>query len=157
MKKLVCAMLAFVMLLGCAAALAADSVTFEPSLTNAADQTAKSWFASSEKRALLTILLALDYTTENSDFDFGSVLSGTSYVAYDKEESTLVVEYCGDDKTYTFVYMPIIETASVSVAEEAYSELAVEMAFDAMGCEYHRNSLAKIVEVAEMLQDALGM
>lgn len=155
MKKLVCVVMALLLMLGGIPVLADEEPnTFEPTYTKEADYTAKEWFDSSSTRALLTILLSMDYAKEDPEFDGPASLMGTSYVACDKEEETLVVTYFVEDKTYMLMYVPHLETVIYNEPYEA-SELIIKMTFDDMGYEYHQNSLSKILEVAGLLHDAI--
>lgn len=155
MKKLIAFVMVTLLLCGGVVALGDSTTQFEPQYVNIIDASAREWFDSSTNRALLSILLAMDGAEERIDgFDFVKALTGTSYVIYDEDNRSVMVTYLFDDKSYTIAYMPGLEKAIYGEPIEG-SELTVEMALEEMNYEYHRNSMTKIMEVVEEIQEIL--
>ncbi|MBE5798562.1 MAG: hypothetical protein E7321_01245 [Clostridiales bacterium] len=156
MKRLVAISMTVILLLSVTSVLADDTKTFEPTFTNQADYSARKWFGSKENRALLTIMLALDYISEKENvFDFAEAMAGTTYVAYHEESNALLVCYLIDEMNYSLVYVPSAETA-IYIEPTEGSELATELAFEEVGCDYYRNSQSTILEVSKLIQESIG-
>ena len=153
MKKTIIFMLTMGILLGMFGVCQAEGKEIKPTLTNLGEASAQQWYATSTTRALLTVLLALDCDQEeNLNFDFAEALMETSYVAYDSKKEELFVLFLMDDRSRTIVYKPDAGTAMYAESD-AVSEALAEIALAAICGEYEKNSVARILETVESLNE----
>lgn len=126
-----------------------NTYSLEPTLANAIGYTAEQWFQSEKNRALLTVILGLEYSSYDKSFDINCLYSDTSYVVYAKEYPGLMICMFDDNKSHCIMYMPWLKTAVIAEPVDGASEMAIEMAFELNGYEYEKNS-------KDALSDAVG-
>ena len=129
--------------------------TLEPTLANAIGYTAEEWFQSEKNRALLTIILGLEYSSYDKSFDMNCLYSNASYVVYAKEYPALMVCMLADEAAYTIMYMPWLKTAVIPEQVNASSETAIELAFEFNGFEYEKNSINALSDAVGYVNGAL--
>ena len=156
MKKGIALLLMLVVLLGVSQAVAdGNNSSFRPSLTNGFECSADDWFQSSNYRALLTIMMAFDYADEKSSFDPAEAVLGSTYVGMSSDHEYLLLVYVYDGKAEVILYTPDSGNAMYSLDTVYSSESAVEQSYKEAGYTYYRNSQSTLVEVAEIVSEAL--
>lgn len=158
MKKLaVLFALLFIWCIGSSAFAASNhsgSASFDPTLANAVNTSATTWFGSSSTRAMLTVLLVGNVASDDVLGDekvLSSMLLGTSYVGRsgNGNSSTLVVAGTVSGDCLTIAYSPLLGTAYYSFTSNlSNAELAIAQL---CGSEYYENSLTDILEVMTTL------
>ena len=111
--------------------------------------TAEQWFQSEQNRALLTVILGLEYSSYDKSFDLSCLYLNTSYVIYAEEYPALMVCMLTENKTYTIMYVPWLKMAVIPDSADVSSEKASEMLFEIRGYQYEKNS-------KEALSDAVA-
>ena len=131
---------------------ATDQVYFQSSMIDSLNYKAKEWFDSSENRALLTILFALEISSQfpNEKFDCYNSLE-PSYVG--KNGPTLFIVYCNETRSLIVTYQPISGEAAYNVVnDEALNESILEIALrDTCEDGYYKNDVEDIVDVCDAL------
>lgn len=161
MKKYITWVLVFALCLvgfvnGVAAYAEDESIPFDPTLTNLADQTSSTWYSTSSSRALLTVLLGLDLATSLDTFDTDCIFN-PSYVAELEQDgiSILCVFFTeGDNAGYYVLYSPLAEIAYYDRLDIDSDSL--EWMIDLLSDSYYENDLEEILSVAKELVEALG-
>ena len=126
---------------------------FKPTILNLMEQSASSLFSSKDSRALFTLLLAFDYSSENTAYKLSSISGGSSYVGidYEKELVSLFL-LTEEDELHLIVYSPNIETASYNTFESV-SELAIEAVMENHRDRFYRNSKTALSKATEAIID----
>lgn len=155
-KTWIAALLAAVMLLLAAVALADEEPkNFSPTFTNAMEYSISDWLDSKQSRALLTVMLALDYGMENSSFPGGEALAGTTYVAKSEEGDNLTVVYYYNNKSEMLVYSPAIGVAVYGEPNEC-TKAVLELTMDQLYGTYYTNTPDTILSVLEIIEKAIS-
>lgn len=156
--RLLALMLCVAMFPSVYSALAEDNsfIDFEPTLTEAFDQSASSWYSSSTYRALLTITLLTDCDSA-VDLDLSAALTNSSYVG--KKGFFLVVGMVLDGATLIMTYSPITGDAAYLYSETTLStelqELLIESTMENICTDgYSKNDLEDIYLVLKTLVSA---
>lgn len=159
MKKLCSIILCLVLCLCCFSALADDSsgVEFKPTLTTAADQTPTEWMTNSQTRALLTLVLSLDYSlaTDGDPRALKPDISEPSYVG--RASLALVVTLTASDNrgSILILYDWVNDSATYWEFEYANSSLMKTIIESTCSDGYYENSLTDLLSVTNALRDAL--
>lgn len=160
MKKLICVLLAILILCPVFTALAesgGDAVSFDPTVANTFNLSTDEWMASSDYRALLTIALLASLPAEAS-IDYTTLLTSASFVGR-KDDVCFVSGSCGD-RVITIMYLPSMQIANYSVStasglSDAQKEQAMESALSLFATEYYKNSSASILNCLNAIQEAI--
>ena len=131
-------------------------VEFEAELTNCIDMSVGKWFATSENRALLTLLLSLDLSrvVDKSEFDVSNAWLNRSYVAMG--DGTLGVYLHGEKQDCIIIYSSVAGVATYvmhDICADSVVRLTLSSVFEDG---YYENSLGDMAEVAGKLNDALS-
>lgn len=165
MKKVLVALLATVLALGCVLPCLAeedDYVIFTPTLIGAMEQTAEGWMENGMTRALLTVLFGLDMIGSDeiaakydmSGFDGNAVLN--SYVGVN-ENGFLVIGMYDDAKVYLGSCRTDGNVAGIIITDSlGAGETILTKTLDTLCTEYYRNSESDLMEVAQMITDAIN-
>ena len=158
MKKLSVFVALLLILSVCSSALAAGkysgSDSFTPTLANAVDASATTWYGTSSNRAMLTVLLVGNVAADGVLGDenvLSSMLLGTSYVGStgSGNSSTLIVAGVVSGNCLTIAYSPVLGTAYYSFPSNmSNAELAIAQL---CGSNYYENSMTDILEVMTAL------
>ena len=152
MKKfIVTSALLLAMILCLSTASAAGGNSFNPTLPNAVDQSATTWYASGTNRALLTVLLVGNVASNDvlgMEDVLQSMLLGSSYVGRSDGGSTLVVAGNVSGSCLTIAYSPLLGTAYYTMIDLYSAEAAIGQL---CGSDYYQNSLSDIMEVVSAL------
>lgn len=159
MKKILCVLLAMVMLAGfcaCAQAAAQDPVLFNPTLTPSMGYSITEWMSSSRNRALLTVLLSMDYIVAyDGDSSNHPDLTKSSYIGVIGNEA-IVLNAHSDDRDVMIMYLPSSGQAAYTLSDP-YSDAVIEAGMgETTNGNYYRNSITDIVSVAQELQSVLN-
>ena len=159
MKKVLCVLLALVVLLGNMAlaemATDEDAINFEPTLTTLMDYSASEWYDSVANRATLTILLMIDLKLSDESFAQNVQLLETSYVG--KSGLDLVVYVHGEEEDIIMLYRPLTEEAYYISIGSVWSDTLAEVLMNSV-CddEYHENDIEVLIEVFEQFEEAFA-
>ena len=149
MKKLTAILLAVLLGVGVSYALADDTKTFEPELSNIIGFSANKWFSDADYRALLTISIALDYAKVDSSFKASMIFEDGSYVAYDEDENTLFIVFFSGDKYCMVLYSPSLETAIYDGEWSKGAEATIELAFEKKGMDCRKNTISRVSKMLD--------
>lgn len=157
MRRFLCIVLVFILVIISTAAFAADDdwVDFEPILVNGMDNSSSTWMSSSYNRALLTWLLVLDLYVSGYQID-DIVLTDVSYVGRAKEAIDLTIAAgLKNGKCLIIVYNPVLKNASWT---EGISNNAsyIEHLLNKVTDNCYKNSLGDLMEVAETISGIIG-
>lgn len=153
MKKGIGLILVLMMLFTVTATFAEETANqFEPMLLNAFDYSAREWFDKEANRALMSVMLAVEASTYDPNFDPTALMTHSSYVLY-SEPGMLQLFAFTDDGVYCVAYIPSQKKAlGPSFLEgQGRSERAFEMALAYMGDEYHKNSKTALGEAVDFI------
>ena len=154
MKKVLSLVLVLCTLLACSAMAemdASESITYVPTLANSIEASASEWYATSENRALLTILLGLEITSQDERYGLSDFV-GKSYVGKDGESMLIVM--CGEAADLVVVYQPSIGTALYDFTEPSSSDSVTYALGESCADGYYLNSIDDLITVSETI---LGM
>lgn len=156
MKKLIYIIILLLFTLIITSSLAESDVnSLEPTLANAIGYTAEQWFQSEKNRALLTVILGLEYASYDKSFDINCLYSDTSYVVYAEEYPGVMVCMFDDEKSHSIMYMPWLKTAMIAEPVDGGSEMVIEMAFELNGYKYEKNSKDALSDAVSYVNGAL--
>ena len=158
MKRMLCALLALALLAGfcaCAHAAADDPVVFTPKLAPAMDYGVTEWMSTSRNRAMLTVLLCMDYIVAyDGDEANQPDLLQSSYIGV-IGGNAIVLNTHSSNRDIMIMFMPSSGTAAYTLSDP-YTDSVIEAGMQqSTGGNYYRNEIADIVSVAQDLQKAL--
>ena len=140
----------------CVAGSAEENIRFEPTLTNILDLSGEEWFESSTKRAMLSIMLVVEYGNKYDSEAGSEMVQNTSYVGYSEESDILMVLWEGeDDLKKMILYAPggeaIYTESEISLSLATWANLLSSE----MDTEMKKNTSSAISSALEMLSEAL--
>ena len=149
--------LALLLLMGCAISALGDidTLQYEPTLTNAMDYSASTWFSTSSNRAMLSLLLTLDLVTKyDSQSQYVPDLSKPSFVGK-SDEDLFLTAHTQTGAQIIISYRPstgvgfygLHESASDSNVEYALSQICPD------GC--YKNDSSDIQAAVQLVQSVL--
>ena len=128
---------------------------FEPIIINGIGLSAEEWFSTEENRALITILLEMEYAQIRDDLSILYSISGDTYVALSGDGEGLIVIYYFDGQEYYITYHPKEGTAKCLGPIEATLE-DVERVLDSMkilGGSNYRNAEEALLKILEAMKE----
>lgn len=133
-----------------------ESIPFDPTLTNLADQTSSTWYSSSSTRALLTVLLGLDLATSLDTFDTDCIFNPSYVAEVEQDGITILCVFFteGDEAGYYIFYSPLAGIAYYD--RKDLDSDSLEWTIDLFSDSYYENELEEILSVAKELVEALG-
>ena len=163
MRKIISIVLVLLMFVSCFTAGYAETeeenessaVMFEATITKLLDNQAKEWFASEEMRAMVTILLSLDLSSElDKDSEAYPDLSQNTYVG--KSSLDLIVYLHGQKKDVTIMYRPITGDAGYTIMNASTDEV-VEIIMGAVCSDgYYKNDAETMYVIAQQIGEILS-
>ena len=129
-----------------------EAKPFTPTVTNLVKNQAKEWMASDDTRAMVTVLLIVDLTTEIDSNDLlTNSLTKASYIG--KQGLDLVVYVHGVENDMLILYRPVTGDAYYMMLDVSKDE-AVEIVMN-MYCTdgFYKNDLESIYTVVQQLQE----
>lgn len=159
MKKILCMILMVTVLLAsCAFAetTSEDIKDFEPRLTNVIGRDTDGWYATSQSRAMLTVLMMSDLVLEgvSDDFDFASSLITATYVGRSGDQ--LLIVFPGEDSLLAALYDPSLGECAYGFTTATDTQI-VEMVLESSCTDgYYENNLTDILAAAQELSDILN-
>ena len=162
MKKWIGLLMAVVLCFSCVSVLADDTPQYTPTLTNAvfADKSCSDILSTSYNRAMLSVLLYLDLSTQDAlnDDDFAITISN-SYVGKPKEESVrnVAVEIImyNDSNIYLMTYVPLLKTCYFAKIDRGgVASSLIDLTIDQFIDERKSNSIDDILAVMKIIQEA---
>ena len=158
MKKLLCLALALTLLLSaCAFAVAEEDTGFEPVLCNALDSSLERWYATSLNRAMLTVLLALDYNLGvegEGAIDTTGCVADTTFVG--RDGTVLVVYYHCIGNDLILLYAPDEGLADYTIIDSYDDEMAQFVLGSVCDDGYYENDMDDIISANDMLTEVLS-
>ena len=131
-----------------------DATKFDLTLTSAMDMQAKEIMASSEMRAMVSVLLWMDFLI-NTDEDFSpKFLKESSYMG--RNGLVITVYIHGAEKDLVIAYTPLIQDAAYALLDKQ-SDLIVDLLLDST-CEdgYYKNDVEDVAKVLLAVMDAIN-
>lgn len=163
MKKLIAILLAMVLALGCAVCLAEEeqNVIFRPALLNQSGLSAEKWMESGINRAVLTVMLWLETSSEEeaesklaySSFNAGEALI-QSYVGINEEGYLFVMMY-DDNAILAWMYSVEAGIAAAFRTESASGKVVSETALDQSCVTWKANESDDITSAVTAITAAL--
>lgn len=162
MRKILLVLSVFVFALmggmACAHAEAQDILfDFEPVIINSIGLSAEEWFSTEESRALITVLLEMEYAQIRDDFSIIQSFLGDTYVAISGDGEGLMVTYYFDGMEYCITYHPKEGVANCLGPIEATLE-DIERVLDSMtrlGGSNYRNTEETLLRILQAMNEAL--
>ena len=143
-----------------------EAIDFDASITNtmteSLDYSGEDWMETSETRAWLTVLLALDVSNAlPGDDTIADALLNTSYVGSNMSDVIITVLLYDDSRIINITYCPLLNMSNYYVAEisSVSSELFDIIATSVLGenCEkYEKNSLSDIISAVTSLNSIIN-
>lgn len=126
---------------------------FDLMLASAMDKQAKEIMASSQMRAMFTVLLWMDFVIATDDVDFSPKFLENSYVG----QNGLVVTFYihGEDNDLVIAYTPLIQDAAYAILDKQ-PDAIVELLLDST-CEdgFYKNDVEDVAEVVQAVLDII--
>ena len=160
MKKMVAWLLLLAVLLCTAGVSLAESsddstVSFTPTLANLAGMTASESMASSKQRALISVLLAVDYMSANTNGDsYSPDLAKASYVG--KKDLMVVVYLHAPAKDILLLYQPISKEAAYFYVDTNVDTIAEILLRSTCTDGYYKNDIEDIYTILQDLSNAIN-
>ena len=152
MKKLLSFLLAMLLLASSVSVAIGEDDSrfdFEPTLTSCIDASAKDWFSSSEKRAMLSILLVTDLCAADASVSSDDIDFSKSYVGKAETILCVFVRSKSNGDYYAITYQPI--TSSASRLENAPSYMVPELLEEVCTDGVRKNDIEDLMSVLEEL------